>query len=132
MHIKPEAESSEGSLRAALHFIFPKQAKARRLPAKQNIVRDREGWDEIDLLINGADPERFGGFRRARIDLLSLEPDCSSVARKHSREDLDESAFAGAVLAHQSVHFAGADGEVHTLQRSHARETFDETPYLQQ
>jgi hypothetical protein len=37
-----------------------------------------------------------------------------------ARRDLDERAFAGAVLAEQGVHLAGREVEIDPAQRAHA------------
>ena len=50
------------------HLALLEQAKSGWLPAKQNIVSDGKRWDEIYLLVNGADSGSFSIARRARTD----------------------------------------------------------------
>ena len=48
------------------------------------------------------------------------------------REHLDQRGLAGAVLAEQAVHLAGADVEVHAVERADAGELLDDAGHLEQ
>ena len=53
----------------------------------------------------------------------SIEDDGARVRPDRPGEDLDERAFAGAVLAEQRMDLAGARPEVSTAQRSYTAKT---------
>jgi hypothetical protein len=49
-----------------------------------------------------------------------------------AHQDLHERAFAGAVLAHQGVGFAGEDAQVDAFEGAHAGETLGDPAHLQE
>ena len=103
-----------------------------RLAAKKNVFRHGQEWNQVDLLINRADPEslRFGG--RMRINGTTFEQDCTPIATIYAGEHLDQRAFAGAVLAHQGVDFAAAQREIHTIKGAHAGKNLAHVSRLEQ
>ena len=54
----------------------------------------------------------------------ALDPDGALVVGVHAGEDFHQGALAGAVLAHQRVHFAAVEVEVDVAQRRDAGEGF--------
>ena len=88
--------------------------------------------DKVDFLINRADSQAFGCFRRVRIYRGTIEPDCARVARKNPRDDFDQCAFARAVFSHQRVNFPGPQREIHGLQRPDSGKTFRQAPNFQE
>jgi hypothetical protein len=95
-----DPEAGEGILGTKAHGLPPHQAETCRLAAKTNILSHRQVWDEVDLLIDGADA---GGLRlsgRTWIDRLAVQQDLARVLAIDPGEHFDERAFAGAVLAH--------------------------------
>ena len=103
-----------------------------RLAAKKYVFRHGQEWNQVDLLINRADPEAlcFGG--RMRINGTTFEQDCTAIATINAGEHLDQRAFAGAVLAHQGVDFASAQREIHTIKGAHAGKSLSEAADGQQ
>ena len=79
---------------------------------------------EGDLLIHCADADSLRVLRRAdgHVALHAFDVDRAGVAGIHAREHLDQRRLSRAVLAHQRVDLALAQGKVHVLQRFHARE----------
>src|SRR6188768_3050205 len=51
----------QGGFGAFGHGAPADHAEPRGLAAKTDVLRDGEMWDEIDLLINGADAQSLGG-----------------------------------------------------------------------
>jgi hypothetical protein len=94
---------------------FVEEAKASGLAAEENVVSDGERGNEIYLLVNRADAGRFGFAGRARIDGATGEFDGAAIRGINTSESLDESGFAGAILAHKGVDFTSAQGEVHAV-----------------
>jgi hypothetical protein len=63
--------------------------------------------DEIELLVNDGDAVFFGiggGMDRHR---LAVYFDIARVGLVHASEHFHQGGFAGAVFAHQRMHFAG-------------------------
>src|SRR3954466_14503052 len=88
--------------------------------------------DEVHLLVNRADAQRFGFLGRARINGLAGKLNRSRIARDDASEHFNEGAFPGAIFSHEGVHLAGADGEVNPLQRLDARKSAGQAAYLEQ
>ena len=63
---------------------------------------------------------------------LALPEDLALVGRVRPGQHLDQGGLAGAVLAEQAVHLAGADVEVDAVERAHAGENLDDAAHLQQ
>src|SRR6516162_5730415 len=58
------------------------------------------------------------------MDLFSFDPNHAAIAREDARKNLDERAFARAILAHQRMNLAGAHREIDALQGFHTRKAF--------
>ncbi len=69
-------------------------------------------------------PFAAGGARRREGHACAVHPHLAAVGAMHAAHDLDQSRFAGAVLAQQRMHFAGAHVERDVLQHADAREGF--------
>ena len=61
-----------------------------------------------------------------------VDEDLALVGLVRAGEDLDQRGLAGAVLAEQAVHLAGADLEVDAVERSGAGELLHDAAHLQQ
>ena len=61
-HVDVQAEPLDDAVRRIIHAFPVGQAKAARLPAQHQVLRDREVGKQVDLLIYRADP---GGLRLA-------------------------------------------------------------------
>src|SRR5690606_1981577 len=94
-------------------------ARAARLVAQHDVLPDREVRTEVDLLIDGGDagPLRVG--RRREDAAAPRDGDLTGVDGVDAGERLDERRLARAVLAHERVDLAGAQREVHTVEREH-------------
>jgi hypothetical protein len=63
---------------------------------------------------------------------MAAPRDRAGVGLERPGEHLDQGRLPGAVLAEQAVHLTGADVEVDTVQRAHARERLRDPVHLQQ
>ena len=97
------------------------QPEPARLTAERQIPGHRHGRDQIDLLIDCPDAQRARFARRIDLDRAAVDADFALVASDRAGHDLDEGGFAGPVLAHQRVHFAGLDAEIDAIERPDAR-----------
>ena len=108
-------------------------------------VQRRSGWrpaqmfsaterlpQQIHLLVDGADAEALRILRGQRADRLAREQfDAAGCGRADAGQHLDQCRLAGAVLAHERVHFARAQREVHAGERLLARVGVDDAARLQ-
>ena len=108
------------------------EAEARLLVAEVDVLGDAEALDEVELLVDRRDPEVHRGLRVGEAHLLALPGDGALVGLVDPGEDLDEGRLAGAVLAEEAVHLAGADVEVHPAECDHSRETLHDVGHAQE
>ena len=103
-----------------------------RLAADEYIFSHGEVRAEVDLLKHRGDAHFDGSLRRSGTDGLALEEDLARVHLIDAGQALDQRRLTGAVLAQQGVHFAGAEREVHLVQRLDAGELDLDPPHFQQ
>ena len=77
-------------------------------------------------------PRSIAACGRRQRDRLALPQDLALVGLVAGREHLDQRRLAGAVLAEQAVHLAGADVELDAAQGEDAGEALDDAAHLQQ
>jgi hypothetical protein len=88
-----------------------------RLAAHEDVLHDRELGNQVELLVDHRDPEVKGIARRVDLHLATLELDPSGVRVVCAAEDLHQRALARAVLAEEHEHLAGADLQLHVVER---------------
>ena len=69
---------------------------------------------------------------RRRVDDAAAQADLAGVGAMDAGEDLDQRRLAGAVLAEQRMHLAGADVEVDSVERQRAGEALGQAGDLEQ
>src|SRR4029450_5888557 len=87
---------------------------------------------EARVLVDGLDAELAGRDGVRDGDLVALEPDLAAVGGQGARQDLDQRALAGPVVAAQRRHLARVDGEVDAPQRPDAAEALGDADRLEQ
>ena len=102
------------------------------LVAQEDVLRDREPVDQVELLVDRRHADLHRGDRVAEPDLLAEPGDGALVGLVGAGEDLDQGGLPGAVLPEQRVHLAGPDVEVDAVQRAHAGEHLDDAGHRQQ
>ena len=65
-------------------------------------------------------PRRWASCGLAKRTVLAVQADGAGVGLVEAGDDLDQRRLAGAVLAEQRMHLAGADVEADPVQRAHA------------
>jgi len=108
--------------RNELNDMLLDRAEAPRLPARKNVFRDRQVRAQIHFLVKRAHACRLGFLRRREGHDFACETDRAGVGREDACQHIDQRRFAGAVLSHQRMDFAGEKPEIDALQRLHARE----------
>ena len=96
------------------------QAETARLAAEREVLGHRHGRDQIDFLVDRAHAHRARLTGRADIDGRPSMRISPASPRSRAGHDLDQRRLAGAVLAHERMHFAGLNAEIDAIERSHA------------
>ena len=102
---------------------------AARLVAEHHVLADREVRAEVDLLVDRGDAGLLGVRRGAERALLARDRDGALVDGVDAGQRLDQRGLPGAVLAHERVHLAGPEDEVHAIEREDAREADGDVPH---
>ena len=72
---------------------------------------DAEVGAEREILVDGLDPGQASMVRASELDWPAFERHRSRIRLDGARDDLDQRALAGAVVAEKADHLAFADGE---------------------
>ena len=85
---------------------------------------------QVQFLMNDADAERLRLARARTVDRLAVEEDFAGIRLIDAGEDLHQRRLAGAVLAHQRMHFAAIEIESRAAQRMHAGKALLDAAHL--
>ena len=135
LHLLLVAEREVGRLRAgvdldaqlarqlgeALSRGRPVEAQAVAV-AEHQVLEHGECGDQRRVLVHSADPELERPPRRRDGRLDPLDADPAGVGAEQAGQNADQRRLAGAVLAEQAVHLAGAEGQVDVVVREHSGE----------
>ncbi len=111
--------------------VDPPEGPGRLLAEEQVFVHPELG-DEVELLVDRADPGVLGLARRPDVYLPALEEDHPPVGPVDPGQDLDQGGLAGPVLSDEHVDLARAQVEVHIPKRHDPREGLRDAPHLQE
>src|SRR5262249_28856466 len=87
-----------------------------RFPADEDVLFDRQVGEEVELLIDDADPETLRLVRGGQRDRLTVQHDLPLVRRVDTGEDFHEGRLARPVFADERHTFTGIDLEADRLQ----------------
>ena len=104
---------------APIHFAGVLQPAPARFPAEEDVVRHVQVGAEVELLVDEGHALLPGVPRVGQVDLRAGDLQLAPVRRDDAAQDPHQRALAGAVLAHQHVHFPGKEVEIHVLQDLH-------------
>ena len=93
------------------------EARGGQLVTEGDVLGDAEPGDQVQLLVDGGDPESQRRDGRGQCDDLVVPAKGARVGLMDPREDLDESGLSGAVLPKESVHLTGHDVQIDAVQR---------------
>src|SRR5207249_6194060 len=99
------------------------EASHRKVP-KGDVFRNRERWDEAQLLRDGHDAGSDRVARAREIAFFAVNSNDAAVRTMHTSEDADQSGFTGAVLADDRMDFAEGHSKVDAVQRHGRAESF--------
>ena len=99
----------------------------RHMVARQHeILRNRHGRHEREVLIDHAEAERVRGARIVDDLLPVIDHQLAVVGLVVAHDALDERRFAGAVLAKERMERAGPHLQRHLIERGELAEAFDD------
>ena len=98
------------------HPRHPERPRGR-LVGEQDILRHDLGRDQIDVLMDRHDAAGWGVVGAAQLQRPAVQRDGAGIGRIEPSQHLGQRRLAGAVLADQPVHAAGAHREVRPPQR---------------
>jgi hypothetical protein len=110
-HVDVHAEAVQHRGGIAVHPLPIEQTPAPRLTTHEDVLGRASIGNEVDLLVDRADPGELGLLGVVEVDRLPLQQDRPGVAPVGAVEDLDKGALAGAVLTDDGVHFARLDAQ---------------------
>ena len=103
------------------------------LVAEEDVVGDGQPVDQVELLVDRGDAQAPWRPAGRRADAGSPRQEmCALVGLVRAGQDLDQRGLAGAVLAEEAVHLAGADVEVDAVEGADAGELLDDAGHLEQ
>src|ERR1700754_4850090 len=114
-----------GHLRAVVH-----NASVRAWSAQKDVVSNAHRANERKLLIDDGYTQfvcvkcRLGSVR------LTLNPNFSLEVGMRTGQDLDQRAFACAVLTGQSMHLAGTEIEIHVVENRHTTKSLGDATHF--
>ena len=85
---------------------------ADRLDAEHDVLGHREHRHQHEVLVHHADAGADGVAGAVEMGRLAVDEDLALVRPVEAGEHVHQRRLAGAVLAEQAEHLAGADGEV--------------------
>src|SRR2546421_7723211 len=123
MGFNGQAKTTKGCWRAPIDFFPRDEAEAARLAPKEDVLADRQIFDERKLLIDDRDACRFGIAHAVEALLRALDANLAAVTAKRidAAEHLHQRGLARAVLAHERVNLAALKIKRHAVERTDAR-----------
>ena len=93
-----------------------------RFASNEDILRHGQVGHQVELLVDHADAQVLGSTRVGNVDFVAFVNNVPGVFFINARQDFHQGRFAGAIFAHQGVHFAGLQLKLALVQRQHTRE----------
>ena len=97
--------------------------------AEHDVLGDREGIDEPEVLVHHADARVDRVPRRVEVHGLAVQVDVTVVRPVEPGQDVGERRLARAVLSEQGVHLANASLEVGVLVGDDAGKPLRDAPH---
>ena len=118
--------------RLVAHSQPPEQpVRAPQIAAQEEIALDVHQPHEAQLLVDDADAEFARERGGAPLDHAAFELHLAGIFFDDARDDLDHGGLAGPVLAQEHVDLAGANAEIHLVERHDARERLADSAHVE-
>ena len=119
-----DAQLIEELLGLGVHLGIIDDGALHEFAADEDVLRNGQVVHHVQLLVNDDDARLLRLLGTMEFDFLAFIGDGSGILGVDAREHLHQRGLAGAVLAHQRMHFALANLQIDVIQRVHAREGF--------
>lgn len=110
--------------RAPVHRAHVDHAETAGLAPEEEVLGNRQVRQQVDLLVDRADPECLGFKRIARIDLGIIEQNGAAVAPVGPGQAFDQGRFSGTVFAKQRMNLSAPEVKIDLVEGSGPREGF--------
>jgi len=117
-------------LDARRHPVEVGARPARRLHPQGDVLPHRQRRHQHEVLVDHADAVANGVGRRLDGDDLTIQPNLTLVRLIEAVENFHQRALARAVLAQQSVDFAGAHVKINPVAGQHTGEALGDAAHL--
>ena len=102
-----------------------------RVATGKNILGHRQVGAEVDLLVHRTDAQALRVQGGGGTDGLAIQAHFTLVGRVDAGQNLDKGGLARAVLAHEGMHFARKQAQVHAREGPHGTELLGHAGKLQ-
>ena len=127
LDVKPRLELVDAALDRGVV-----QERTSALVAEHHVLGDAQRRHEHEVLVDHPDAERDRVPWPADPHLAPADADGARVGAVQAVEDVHERGLAGAVLAHEGVDLAFADGEVNAAEGVEITEALLDAPHLEE
>ena len=104
--------------------------KTGLIQSEKDILGHTLGGHEHKVLMDHADPTLNGIAGRAKIHLLAVDADGSTLRPVQAGQHIHEGTLASPILSQQGVDLACAKVKINVIICQDAGESFDDTPHL--
>ena len=111
--------------------LIDKAANPHRLPAKDDVLTNREMRNQVEFLMDARNAGLLGLSRVLNVDRMTVKSDFACVLLVCAAQNLYQGRFSRAVLAKQHVDFTPAKIEVHAIQSDQTRKAFPDMTHRQ-
>ena len=118
------AQRSQCLLGLLIHSGIIQKAVFLNGASHENVIRDRQLFDNVQLLVHAGDARLAGLDGVVENDLLAVHIDLPLLRSVNAGEHLDQGGFAGAIFADQAVDLSRPDANRHIFQCDDTRKTF--------
>src|SRR5271165_4225383 len=105
-----------------MHGPLAEEVAVSQLGAEEQVLLHRQLRNQRELLEHRADAALAGLVHRGQVDRLTAELHAPVRRPIDAGDERDQRRLAGAVLAEQHMHLAGAQVEIDAAERDHAGE----------
>lgn len=102
----------------------------QRLAPEKDVLRHAHLGHQVELLVDGADPELLRVVRTADMHRRALEQNLARIGRINAGKHFDKRGLARPIFAQQHVHLGGPHAEVDALEREYAWKMLDDAAHF--
>ncbi|MNC42983.1 hypothetical protein D3C75_918200 [compost metagenome] len=128
--LDPETGQEGAGPLAQLLVVYVAKAGAR-LAAEEDVGGNRQLRQQVQLLVDDADPLILGVARSLEVDRLTAVADAARIGLIDAGQHLHQGGFAGAIFTEQGHHLARIDSQARFVEGAHTGESLDDPGELE-